>query len=129
MSMRPWAALVLVAVAACSGGSYRSAPTTTTPKTRAEALCRATVPDPEHLWSSDPTTVGVIRQTTIATIGPAQFHSFPSLTSKAFGAWCWTKSGGMYTTYKAANGKAIAVAGQQVSDLAASAAHGPPSIP
>jgi hypothetical protein len=122
--------LTAIVVAGCSSGAHRSTTTTTaTTPTRAEKLCRATVPHPDQLVSSDPTTVGAIRGVTIATIGPSQTHSFPTLTGSDFGAWCWTRDAGTYTIYKAAGSTAIAVAGEQVKDVAASRAHGAPSIP
>jgi hypothetical protein len=126
------AVLIAVVATGCTGGSHKATtPTGSTAviATRAERLCRATVPDPEHLVSSDPTTVGAIRGVTIATVGPSQTHSFPTLTESDFGAWCWTKDGGIYSIYKAAGTEAISVAGEQVKDLPASRAHGAPSIP
>jgi len=116
---------VVILAAGCSGG--HKGPLTA--KARADKLCRATVHDSGKLVSSDPTTVGAIRGVTIATIGPTQTHSFPTLTASAFGAWCWTVKDGTYTIYKAAGSTAIAAAGEQVKDVPSDQAHGAPSIP
>jgi hypothetical protein len=108
-------AFVMIIAAGCSGGSKHSAPQPSTPptllnaKARAEKLCRGTVPDPEHLVSSEPTTIGAIRGVTVGTIGPAQTRSFAPLKNSDFGAWCWTLSGGTYIVYKAAGPAAIAL--------------------
>ena len=124
--------LVLVA-AGCSGGSKHLIPpgptTVLSAKVRAEKLCRDTVPDPEHLVSSEPTTIGAIRGVTVGTVGPAQTRSFAPLKNSDFGAWCWTLSGGTYIVYKAAGPAAIGIAAQPAHDLPASEAHGPPKIP
>jgi hypothetical protein len=114
---------VIIVAAGCSGGHKGPL----TPKARAATLCRATVHDSGRLVSSDPTTVGAIRGVTIATIGPFQTHSFPTLTASAFGAWCWTVKDGTYTIYKAAGTTAIAVADEQVKSVPSGQAHGAPT--
>jgi hypothetical protein len=102
--------LVLVfVVAGCTTGHRDVVPppptTAPTPKEHAERLCRATVPDPGSLVGSYATTVGFIRSTTIATIGPTQLHQFPNLSRHHFAAWCWTRHGETYNIYKAAPGE------------------------
>jgi hypothetical protein len=78
--------------------------------------------------SSDPTTVGVIRSTPIGTIGPTQYHQFPTLGREHFAAWCWTRDGDTFTIYKAATGeKADAIASETGIDP--SSAHGAPQLP
>lgn len=111
MSVRRVLVLVVVVLVAagCTGGHKDVVPppptTTLTAKEHAEHLCRATVPDPGSLVGSYATTVGIIRSTPIATIGPTQFHQFPNLSRHHFAAWCWTRHGDTYNIYKAAPGE------------------------
>jgi hypothetical protein len=128
--MRRILVVALIFVGACTGGSKHTAPrptTAPTPAEQARKLCRASIPKSEELFSSAPTTVGEVRATTIATIGPGQTHSFPTLGREHFAAWCWTRDGDNFTVYKAAGGDAISLAHLQGFDP--SAAHGPPAIP
>ena len=87
VGMRRILVVALIFVGACAGGSKHTAPrptTAPTPAEQARKLCRASIPKSEELFSSAPTTVGVVRATTIATIGPGQTHSFPTLGREHF---------------------------------------------
>ena len=135
--MRRALVVVVLVVAGCTGGHRKVSnlehpPTTTTVvptlAARAEKLCRAMVPDPTRLVSSAPTTVGAIRSTPIGTIGPTQFHQFPTLSREHFAAWCWTRNGDTFTVYKAATGEKVdAVA--SMTGIDPSSAHGAPAVP
>lgn len=134
--MRRVVVLVLLVAAGCTGGGKHSQvspeegpqPTVLTAREHAERLCRATVPDPGSLVGSYATTVGIIRNTPIATIGPTQFHQFPNLSRHHFAAWCWTRHGDTYNIYKAAPGeKADHVASE--TGIAGPPAGGAPQVP
>jgi hypothetical protein len=112
--------LIVVVAAGCSDGSKRSTPRSTAPavlQQRAIDFCRARVTDPDALVSSEPTTVGEIRKVT-------GVRSFPTLSRADFGVWCWTRSGGLYTIYKAAGAEVISVAQLPVAGLDVTLAHG-----
>jgi hypothetical protein len=126
-------ALAVIVAAGCTGGAHRSAPTTpptfvTTPVERAASLCRHAVVNPKELVSNDPTSVRQFRATTIGTIGPSQTHRFPTLRASAFGAWCWTRHGDIYSVYEVADGHSMQVVGG-MNGIAPANAHGAPAVP
>lgn len=128
IGMRRALVVILLVAAGCTGGHRKVTTIAPTSAARAEKLCRAMVPDPARLVSSAPTTVGAIRSTPIGTIGPTQFHQFPTLNREHFAAWCWTRTGDTFTVYKAATGEKVdAVA--SMTGIDPSSAHGAPQVP
>lgn len=122
--------LVVTAAAGCTGGSKHSAPQPTTPPTQlnAEYICRHYVTG--HLVSSETTTVGDFRKTTIGppAQGP-QFHRFPKLLDSTAAASCWTGKPGAYSVDEVASDGEVEQVVSNMNGVALADAHGAPQIP
>lgn len=123
-------AVVLVA-AGCSGGSKHSSaqrnPLRNPPPTQLNAnwVCRRYLTG--HLVSSDVTTVGDFRTTTLGTSEPAQLHRFPKLSPDTAAAWCWTGKPGAYNVYEVASDGEVQQLVGNMGGVAPANAHGAPS--
>lgn len=127
--MRRVLVLFVLVTAACTGGSKHSSPQPTTPGTQlnAEYVCRRYLTG--HLVSSEATTVGEFRKTTIGQPGPAQLHRFPKLLDPTAGAWCWTGKPGAYNVYEVASDGEVQQVMSNMNGVARTDAHGAPSVP
>lgn len=119
--------LVVLVAAGCTGGSRHSQPTTPPTQLNAEWVCRRYVTG--HLVSSEATTVGNFRKTTIGTRGPAQLHRFPKLLDPTAAAWCWTGRPDAYNVYEVASDGEVQQVASNMSGVAPADAHGAPQIP
>ncbi len=130
MGVKRWVVPAAVVLAACTGGSdNRGGVAERPPPTQLNAgyLCRRYVPG--HLVSSEATTVGELRTTTIGSRGPAQSKSFPKLGNPTAAAWCWTGKPDAYNVYAVASDGEVVKIVTGLGAVEPADAHGAPHIP
>jgi hypothetical protein len=95
------------------------------PADLARVLCQSAIPGP--LFSSEPTTVGELRATTMGTRPPTQDTLYPRFSADSFAAWCWG-GGGPYDVYEVTADAKAHLIGRGFR-VPAAEAHGAPSVP